>query len=197
MKRIICMLLLLSSIFAFCGASGESVSGIRDLFQVPAVTSTPAPNAFRFRDGIRWGMNTQQVKALETSPMTERAMQNWSIMLTDAKVSVSRFAADLVFMFLEDRLQMISYEFPNGSAEDFLYLSGALASVYGEKQEAEPQKIKTLMDLVNPNRYKTELITQAHGWKTGDGTLVYLYYFSPDTFAILYVSPGIYQTNGL
>lgn len=179
----------------------EGISGMRELFQISEATATPAPNAFRFRDGIRWGMNTQQVKALETEKMTERTMQNWSIMLTDGKVSVSRFTADLVFMFREDRLLMISYEFSQKSNDDFLYLAGALSSLYGDKTEADPLKIKALMDSINPNRYKTELISQASVWKNEDGTTVYLYYYSPDAFAVMYVSPElgskIYQTNGL
>ena len=96
---------------------------------------------------------------------------------------------------------MISYEFQQGSQDDYLYLCGALASLYGEKTEAEPLKIKALMDAINPNRYKTELITQACGWNTADGTAIYLYYYSADAFAIMYASPElgsrIYQTNGL
>ena len=181
--------------------SCSNAEGIREWFQSPEVTATPAPNAFRFRDGIRWGMNTQQVKALETGKMNERAMQNWSVMLTDQKVSVSRFKADLVFMFREDSLLMISYEFQQTTKDDFFYLTGALCSVYGEKADADPLKIKALMDSINPNRYKAELISESVVWVTGDGTSVYLYYYSPEAFAILYVSPElgsrIYQTNGL
>ena len=182
-------------------AAGEEISGMRDLFQLPQVTATPAPNAFRFRDGIRWGMNTQQVSALEAEPMTERSMQDWSIMLTDEKVVVSRFTADLVFMFRGDSLLMASYEFQKGTGDQFLYLGGALASLYGEKAEADPLKIKSLMDAINPNRYKLDLIRQACVWTTADGTTIYLYYYSQDSFAITYVSPDlgsrIYQTNGL
>jgi len=182
-------------------ARSEGNNGSWGSFGSPQNTSTPAPNAFRFRDGIRWGMNPQQVRALEPEPMTERSTQSWSIMLTDGKVVVSRFTADLVFIFRDDRLQMISYEFQKGNGDDFLYLTGALGSVYGDKKEADPLKIKALMDAINPNRYKTELITQACGWTTEDGTAVYLYYFSENAFAITYVSPElgsrIYQTNGL
>ena len=164
-------------------------------------TATPAPNAFRFRDGIRWGMNMQQVSALETQPMTERSMNSWSIMLTNGRVAVSRFTADLVFMFRDDRLLMISYEFPQEKQDSFQYLTGALSSLYGEKADAEPLKIKALMDAINPSRYRIEQITRACEWKNVDGTTVYLYYYSETDFAIMYVSPElgsrIYQTNGL
>jgi hypothetical protein len=200
-KRIIWIALLAAAVLLCGSAAGEEVSAMRELFQTTQSTATPSPNAFRFRDGIRWGMNTQQVKALETEKMTERTLQNWSIMLTDGKVAVSRFTADLVFMFREDRLLMISYEFRQTSKDDYPYLTGALGSIYGEKKDADPLKIKALMDTINPNRYRTELITEAYGWETMDGTAVYLYYYSQEAFAIMYVSPElgsrIYQTNGL
>ena len=209
MKKLTGILLAVLAIMISVTSLGESSTSILEWFLPAAesatpflaVTDTPSPNAFRFRDGIRWGMNTQQVKALETVPMTERTLQNWSIMLTDGKVKVSRFTADLVFMFREDRLMMASYEFQKASKDDYLYLCGALASIYGERKEADPLKIKALMDAINPNRYKTELITQSYGWMTADGTTVFLYYYAADAFAIMYVSPEMgknaYQTNGL
>ena len=104
-------------------------------------------------------------------------------------------------MFREDRLMMISYEFPQGAQSAFQYLTGALESLYGTRTEAEPLKIKALMDTINPDRYRTDLISQACGWTHDDGTTVYLYYYSEKDFAITYVSPEmgsrIYQTNGL
>ena len=201
MKRKIAYLLTLIIIFAVSNAGSE---GIREWLlqsETATPTVTPAPNAFRFRDGIRWGMNSLQVKAFETEPMTERSMQEWSIMFSDGKVVVSRFTADLIFMFLEDRLMMISYEFPQGTQNNFQYLAGALDSLYGSRTDEEPLKIKALMDTINPDRYRTELISQACGWTYADGTTVYLYYYSEKDFAIMYVSPEmgnrIYQTNGL
>ena len=181
-------------------AGAETMTDMRSWFSIP--TATPAPDAFRFRDGIRWGMNPQQVKALETEQMSERSAQNWSIMLTDAKVSVSRFSADLVFMFRDNCLLMILYEFTGKpSADDFIYLSGARCSLYGEKASAEPRKIKALMDAINPEKYETKNIKDAEGWMTADGTTIYLYRYSPEAFAVMYVSPvigsRIYQTNGL
>ena len=200
MRRVFSAVTAVMLLLLFWTAGAETVSDMRELFSMP--TATPSPDAFRFRDGIRWGMNQQQVQALESEKMTERTMQNWSIMLTDGKVAVSRYTADLVFMFRENRLMMISYEFQRqASRDDFNYLSAALGSLYGAAAAAEPVKIKALMDTINPNRYRTELITAAETWMTADGTTIYLYYYSTDAFAIMYVSPelgaGIYQTNGL
>lgn len=200
MKRTIAILLTAAMLISVSVSGAE---GFREWFMPATVTetATPAPNAFRFRDGIRWGMNKLQVKALETEQMNERSMQNRSVMFTDSKVAVSKFTADLVFMFLEDRLMMISYDFQRGTQDSYQYLAGALSSLYGERTEAEPMKIKALMDTIDPNRYKTEMIAQPCGWTYGDGTTVYLYYYTQTDFAIMYASPelsgGVYQINGL
>ncbi len=168
----------------------------------PAPSATPAPDAFRFRNGIRWGMTTQQVRAMEDVSMTERSMQNWSVMLTDEKVPVSLYSAQLVFMFREDRLLMITYEFQNKESSDaFRYLTGALSSLYGEHEQADPLTIKALMDLINPNYYKLEKIKEACAWTAPDGTVIFQYHYSDNAYAIMYICPQlsgrIYQTNGL
>ena len=185
MKRKTAFLLVLIMVFAITNAGSE---GIREWFlqsETAMATATPAPNAFRF----------------QTEPMTERSMQNWSVMFSDGKVVVSRFTADLIFMFREDRLLMSSYEFQDGTENAFIYLSGALCFLYGDKADAEPLKIKSLMDAINPGRYRIDRIKQASQWETGDGTAIYLYYYSQKDFAITYVSPelgnSIFQTNGL
>ena len=170
--------------------------------ETPQPTITPSPEAFRFRDGIRWGMNPQQVKALESENMVERVMQDWSIMVTTEKVAVSRFTADLVFIFRQEQLKMIVYEFQRQDVEaDYQYLTGALHSLYGEQKEADPAMVKVLMDAINPGRYKTEELKKACGWMTSDGTAVFQYQYAADSFGVMYVAPelggGLYQTNGL
>ena len=170
--------------------------------ETPQPTVTPSPDAFRFRDGIRWEMNPQQVKALESEEMVERVMQDWSIMVTTEKVAVSRFTADLVFIFRQQQLKMIVYEFQRQDADaDYQYLTGALCSLYGEQKEADPAMIRVLMDAVNPGRYRTEGLTQAYSWLMNDSTAVFQYRYAEDSFGVMYVAPelggGLYQTNGL
>lgn len=170
--------------------------------ETPQPTVTPSPDSFRFRDGIRWGMSPQQVKALESVNMVERVLQDWAIMVTTEKVAVSRFTADLVFIFRQEQLKMIVYEFQRKDADaDYQYLTGALCSLYGEQKDADPTMIKVLMDAVNPGRYQADQLTKAYGWLTADGTAVFQYQYAPDSFGVMYVAPelggGLYQTNGL
>ena len=157
---------------------------------------------FRFRDGIRWNMTPEQVKILEPEEMNERSRMNWTVMMTREKVAVSRFTADLLFMFRDGRLQIIAYEFQRQtSSTDFRYLTGALNSVYGENTAADPLIISTLMDGINPNHYQLDQIENAACWHTGDGTSIYQFFYGPDSFAVMYVSAemgtGQYQVNGL
>ena len=170
--------------------------------ETPQPTITPSPDAFRFREGIRWGMNPQHVKALESENMVERVLQDWAIMVTTEKVAVSRFTADLVFIFRQEQLKMIVYEFQRQDAEnDFQYLTGALCSLYGEQKEADPSMVRVLMDAINPGRYQADGLTKAYGWLLSDGTAVFQYRYAKDSFGVMYVAPelggGLYQTNGL
>lgn len=170
------------------------------VFAMP--TATPGQIIFRFRDGIRWNMTPEQVKILEPEEMSERSRMNWTVMMTKEKVAVSRFTADLLFIFRDSRLQIITYEFQRQtSTTDYRYLTGAIKTVYGEYTEADPLIISTLMDGINPNHYRLDQIDQAVCWRTGDGTTIYQFFYGSDTFAVMYVSPnmgtGQYQVNGL
>ena len=195
---LICALLLM---FTSAAASAENngVSSFRDM-----VTNEKKP--FSFRNGITWGMNPQQVSVIENVPMEQYYSNDWSVLITSSPVQVSRFSADLVYIFRQNALRMITYEFHTDcSSLNFQYLTGALCSVYGESMEANPAIIKGWMDRVYPNRYKQELIQNGIEWSAEDGTYIYLYYFTEDhQYAILYACPdsnggsgGSYDTNGL
>jgi len=159
--------------------------------------------AFSFRNGITWGMTPEQVGAAENTEMETRTSPEWAVMLTAAPVSVSRFTADLVYIFYQNALRMITYEFQKDcSTLNFQYLTGALCSLYGDSKEAKPAVIKGWMDRIYQNYYRQELIHNAQEWSAEDGTTIYLYYFTETTYAILYICPvsggsGNYDTNGL
>ena len=197
---LICAILTAAMAAAGTAEEAGNIPSIRETMQ-----AEPATAAFSFRNGIGWNMNMEQVKALENVGMTERSSNDWSVMVTAEQVQVSRFQADLVFMFWQDKLKMITYEVQaDASKLNYQYLLGALCSVYGDSREAQPAVIKGMMDRIYPDRYRTDWIREAHTWTTGDGTNLFLYYFSANAYAILYVSPeltvqggGGYETNGL
>ena len=181
-------------------AEGTIIPSLRE-----TIGTQQAPPAFSFRGGIGWNMTPEQVQTLENVPMTVRSSGDWSVSVAGSPVQVSRFTADLVFMFFQNQLKMITYEFQSdGNTLNYQYLVGALCSVYGDRHDADPAVIKALMDQIYPDRYRLDLITQPHSWTAPDGTCIYLYYFTANAFAILYTPPelapqggGTYQTNGL
>ena len=149
-------------------------------------------------------MNQQQVSLIENIPMKQSSSSEWSVLIPESQVQVSRFYADLVYIFRQDALRMITYEFTKDcSMLNYQYLTGALCSLYGESREADATVIKGWMDRVYPNHYQLELIQRAAEWTTEDGTSIYLYYFTDKNYAILYVCPTSggnnsgYDTNGL
>lgn len=187
---------------AVCPGTAESgtIPSIRESMQ-----TEPDVQPFSFRNGIGWNMDMQQVRLMENSPMEERSSTEWSIMINSEPVTVSRFTADLVFMFYQNQLKMITYEFQSGaSVLNFQYLLGALSSVYGDSVDTEGSVIKGMMDRIYPDRYRGDWIRDGHMWTAKDGTHIFLYYFSANTYAILYTCPeltvqstGGYDVNGL
>ena len=193
----LCTLVLL----ALCGqAEGEGenggISSIRDLLM-------GEKEAFSFRNGVSWGMTPEQVSALEEMPMEQRTSADWAVMITVEPAPVSRFSADLVYIFYQNALRMITYQFQQDcSTLNYQYLTGALSVKYGESKEAKPAVIKGWMDRIYQNYYRQELIRNALEWNAEDGTSIYLYYYTENAYAILYVCPvsggaGSYDTNGL
>ena len=184
MKKGLCVLLMMLMLFSVAAADGV----IPDL----RPTESPAPaEGFSFRGGIRWNMSREQVRALENMELTDRSNGSWSILYPLQRVEVSRYQADLVYMFHQDSLQMITYDFGTaGTAADFAYLTGALDSVYGEHTEPDASVVVSIMDRIYPGYYTADRIHSARGWISGEDTWIYLYYYAENAFGILYVSAG-------
>lgn len=172
---------------------------------IPDITGS---RAFAFRSGVTWNMTRDQVRQLEALPLVERNQGEWAILYPTAPVTVSRFQADLVYMFRSDQLKMINYDFGTSNGpEAFLYLAGAMTSVYGEVTVPPASEIVGIMNRIYPGYYTEQGITKPYKWISGSDTIIYLYYYSENAFAILYASTdysepaanggGAYDTTGL
>ncbi len=167
-------------------------------------TATPAP-AFSFRGGITWNMTREQVRSLESGlEMTERSQGSWAVLYPLSQVEVSRFRADLVYMFYADQLKMITYDFGSGgTAADYTYLTGALDSVYGDHAEPDSSVVVSIMDQIYPGYYTAGNLHSVRSWTAGEDTWIYLYYYTQTAYGILYVNApegtagGSYVTTGL
>ena len=197
-KRIAAALLALALILVSAQAAAESggISTIRDLVM-------GEKKAFSFRSGVAWGMTPEQVAATEDLAMEQRTSSDWAVMITAEPAQVSRFSADLVYIFYQNALRMITYQFQQDcSTLNYQYLTGALSVKYGDGKEASPAVIKGWMDRIYQNYYRQDLIRNALEWSAEDGTSIFLYYYTESAYAILYVCPvsggaGSYDTNGL
>ena len=202
-KRILC--LAAAVLLAAGGAAAEG------WFPTWENTATPAPSAapsggFTFRGGVTWDMAPEAVREKETGQqMEERSQDKWSVLYSVGRVEVSRYFADLVYIFYDRQLQMILYAFDKGeTTNSFLYLTGALSAVYGDTKAAEAAEVVSLMERVYPGMYTTETISDVHAWQTADGTRVFLYHQAGGSFSILYGAPGTalpaggeFNTSGL
>ena len=190
---------LLAGLAACCAAAeGGNPGSIRDLMD------SEEKKPFSFRNGITWAMNQQQVSLIENIPMKQSSSSEWSVLIPESQVQVSRFYADLVYIFRQDALRMITYEFTKDcSMLNYQYLTGALCSLYGENREADAAVIKGWMDRIFPNHYAQEQIHEAREWTAEDGTSIFQYYYTAENYAILYICPTTnggnagYDTNGL
>lgn len=190
-------------------AAGIACPGAAETGTIPTIRETMQTEAaipsFSFRGGIGWNMDMEQVRLIESSRMEDRVSTEWSIMFTAEPVAVSCYTADLVFMFYQNQLKMITYEFQaDTSMLKFQYLLGALCSVYGDSADTEGAVVKSMMDRIYPERYRGDWIREAHIWTARDGTHIFLYYFDANAYAILYTCPeltvqsvGGYNVNGL
>ena len=200
MKKSVLWLMAAFLLLSFQPARASSL--VPEEWGKPAATSVPP---FSFRGGVTWNMTRDQVRQSEGVELTERSQENWAILYPAQRVEVSRYQAELVYMFFRDQLKMITYDFgPEGTAADFAYLTGALDSVYGEHTEPDPGIVAGLMDQIYPGYYTADQLHSMAGWNAGEDTRVYLYYYSPTAYAILYVmsgnetaAPGSYVTTGL
>ncbi|MGI6173417.1 MAG: hypothetical protein ACOYI8_05890 [Christensenellales bacterium] len=95
-------------------------------------------DVFTFARGARWGMSRADVMALEDMDEDADFGEEDESGLTDLMVSgvkVSKYAAELAYMFLQDELCCIVYYIPapsDGGDVSYRYLQGALSSLYGE-----------------------------------------------------------------
>ncbi len=194
--------LLTGALLVIRAAAGAPEGVIPNMWaQEPA---TPAP-AFSFRGGITWNMTREQVRSLESGlEMTERSQGNWAVLYPLSQVEVSRFRADLVYMFYADQLKMITYDFGSGgTVSDYTYLTGALDSVYGDHAEPDSSVVVSIMDQIYPGYYSAGNLHSVRSWTAGEDTWIYLYYYTQTAYGILYVNAaggagsGSYVTKGL
>lgn len=197
MKKLFCLLLALLLCMSAVAEMADSSENV-----------TPANAAFVLRNGITWGASPEAVQAAEGAVDDLYEGTPW-MQLYYYSVSVSNYKADLSYIFREEQLVCIGYDFfalaerNRLPEEDYLYMTEALSSKYGESLgTADTQRVRELMNTLSP--IEDEWIISLYGaWELEDGTyiaalsmenLFYILYFDEPT---MYQLCGIYNTSGL
>ena len=156
---------------------------------------------FLFRNGVTWASTPEEVRQSEGTDGFEDDYEGWTEQIY-SHATVSKFVADLTYVFRENQLYFCGYWFDDLSDENREYLTKALSSKYGEPTGSDPEALRTLMCLLAPVE---EELLDVQNWRLADGTYIamfcmgdrdecYLVYFNEEK---LLEWAGMFNTFGL
>ena len=180
MKKWLSILLCLFLLLNCCLVFAEQAESSADL---------PDNDEFIFRDGIRWGMNEEEVIALEGEERERSVEMGFSAMMYE-DVQISKYQGMLIYAFLEDQLVFSAYGIEDADEEMFDYLKTALETVYGKESEEFAEEIIPILNLLTGKEFQAENV-QARPfviWEAAENTRICLFKDS-DLLIVLYVSP--------
>ena len=151
--------------------------------------------AFNFRNGITWGMTSADISGIEGRECDiEYSFDNEHFIQFYENTSVSKYAADMQFVFWDDLLRLAAYDF-HGTADDgsFTYLVNAMDSTYGASAEADAAKICDVLNHVVPDLYLPNELTECRVWELAD-TSIYMFCYPENSFAIVYTDGAYFES---
>lgn len=177
-------------------------------------------DSFTFRNGITFGMSKEEIVQLEAENgqigedawYTVDGMFYYDSIITE-DIPVSKFKADIVYLFDNNQMEMAVYNIRRSSKDDeatFNYLERALCSLYGE---CTLGKLKDIVSIFTTAMYGSLVSEQYDSsledlgvvleWNYDD--IVKIYLFQLDTIStglgIIYLDPewdfGVLNTTGL
>lgn len=134
---------------------------------------------FEFRNGVTWNMGSREVLESEeiqeyTEEIETDEIMNGVEVVMLSDVEVSKFNADLSYVFIEDSLQMCLYELTMDEKEA-AYLTGALKTKYGQLPVETNEFLYGMMCRLVPDVYGEENpFGNGLCWHLPDGTVIQL-----------------------
>ena len=178
MRKLVSFILVVAVLSAVCGSLAES-------------TGTGAESPFVFRDGIKWGMSVDEVKAIEGIP-NDRAEEEAYCLLLYMDRRVSKYDCRLIYCFESDQLVMVNYVLEgNGDLESFRYLNQAYDSRYTEEKDVDATEFYRFVEKLNPGAYTKEqaVVLPLLKWNAEGNTAVWLC-MEEGKINIYYISPA-------
>lgn len=154
---------------------------------------------FVFRNGITWGMTYADASAAEGRECDYVHQFDGGCSLAYyTAVTVSRYTADMGFIFWDDALRLTVYDFiylgiadENGD-DPFAYLLGAMESSYGAPAAADPVDAAAVINHVSEGLYAPEELTDVYEWNLAD-TVIYMLRYPNDSFCIVYTDAAFFE----
>lgn len=161
--------------------------------------------SFTFFNGVRWGMTSEEVTSCERkdADYTHGVREH----LTESDYDdqqVSKYTATRAYSFADDSLFAVCYyRFSSKEKNDFMYLQGALTSLYGESLPLLPEKVYDFFSDVSGEQI-TQTFSDCIEWQVNGDTKIWLFMLDSEEIYLIYISDsfdpsqiGVYDTTGL
>lgn len=164
----------------------------------PSGNPEPAEEVFTFRNGATWGMNREQVIALEGTEPARKTQRNFRYVLFFDPIEVSIVKDGIAaYMFREDTDSLIAtwYALENATAEKTDYFVRAYTAKYGEEKEANPGDYCAINEKMHgdPASAAAYIEGSFHRWDGPGGTQIWCCVRTDNLLILTYASPEIVQ----
>ena len=149
--------------------------------------------SFSFRNGIMFGMNKDQIIAIEeekneipSESWKTNEFENWLGLTPESRVPVGRYNAVLTYMLTDEQMEVAAYDFYTYNDAVFEETFNYLSELYGSSTETSSADIVKLLDCFAPGFTESDI---AHGlsWKVSNGDIL-LFYYNPSSFLIIFTN---------
>ena len=146
MKKLFALLCALLLLAVSCGALAED-----------------AP-IFNFRNGVRWEMTPEQVTACEGAEPDVSREEGTQTGVQYLKVGVSKYSAQLIYMFRDNQLKLAMYGIADTTEDDYAYLDNALVSLYGAHADMDGTVVIEAVSAIPLNREEARAYLNDGAW---------------------------------
>ena len=178
MKKLFALLCALLLLTVSCGALAED-----------------AP-IFNFRNGVRWEMTPEQVTACEGAEPDVSREEGTQTGVQYLKVGVSKYSAQLIYMFRDNQLKLDMYGIADTTEDDYAYLDNALVSLYGAHADIDGTVVIEAVSAIlqeDPTENYLDAYSTYSIWQLEEGTVIFLGQMDGST-ELIYINPNYQAT---
>lgn len=161
--------------------------------------------SFTFFNGVQWGMTSEEVASCEGKDADNTYGMREHLTESDYDdQQVSKYTATRSYLFADDSLFVVCYyRFSSNEKNDYMYLQGALTSLYGESLPLLPEKVYDFFSDLSGEQ-STFTFSDCIEWQVNGDTKIWLFMVDSKKIYLMYISDsfdpsqiGVYDTTGL